>query len=45
MVLDELIAPVEAENRNNSINVYRRQKEKRLLDSLIEDKSRETVAE
>lgn len=31
MVLDELIAQVEAENRNNPVNVYRRKKGKRLL--------------
>ncbi len=28
MILDELIAQVEAENRNNPINVYRREKAK-----------------
>lgn len=35
MVLDELIAQVEAENRNNSVNVYRREKG-RLLESLMQ---------
>ena len=33
MILDELIAQVEAENRNNLINVYRREKG-RLLENL-----------
>lgn len=36
MVLDELIAQVEAENRNNPVNVYRREKGKRLLESLMQ---------
>jgi alpha-D-ribose 1-methylphosphonate 5-triphosphate synthase subunit PhnL len=40
MLLDELIAQVEAENRNNPINVYRREKGKRLLESLIQEKSK-----
>ena len=39
MLLDELIAQVEAENRNNPINVYRREKGKRLLESLMQEKS------
>ena len=43
MLLDELIAQVEAENRNNPINVYRREKGKRLLESLIQEKSKEIV--
>lgn len=38
MLLDELIAQVEAENRNNPLNVYRREKGKRLLESLDEGK-------
>lgn len=41
MLLDELIAQVEAENRNNPINVYRREKGKRLLESLMQEKSKE----
>lgn len=41
MILDELIAQVEAENRNNPINVYRREKGKRLLDNLMQQKSEE----
>ena len=41
MVLDELIASVEAENRNNPMNVYRREKGKRLLQSLMQEKGRE----
>ena len=40
MLLDELIAQVEAENRNNPINVYRREKGKRLLESLMQEKSK-----
>lgn len=32
MVLDELIAQVEAENRNNLLNVYRRNRGQRLLE-------------
>lgn len=35
-VLDELIAQVEAKNRNNPINVHRREKGKRLLKSLMQ---------
>ena len=42
MVLDELIAQVEAENRNNPVNVYRREKGKRLLESLMQEKSKES---
>lgn len=45
MVLDELIAQVEAENRNNPINVYRREKGKRLLDSLMQEKAKEKAGE
>ena len=41
MVLDELIASVEAENRNNPMNVYRREKGKRLLQSLMQEKDQE----
>lgn len=41
MILDELIAQVEAENRNNPINVYRREKGKRLLENLMQQKSEE----
>ena len=41
MVLDELIAQVEAENRNNRINVYRREQGKRLLESLIQAQAKE----
>lgn len=41
MILDELIAQVEAENRNNPMNVYRREKGKRLLQSLMQEKGRE----
>jgi hypothetical protein len=41
MVLDELIAQVEAENRNNPLNVYRRNRGKRLLESLKQEKSQE----
>ena len=32
MLLDELIAQVEAENRNNLLNVYRRNRGQRLLE-------------
>ena len=42
MVLDELIAQVEAENRNNPINVYRRKKGKRLLENLMQQNSGES---
>jgi alpha-D-ribose 1-methylphosphonate 5-triphosphate synthase subunit PhnL len=42
MVLDELIAQVEAENRDNPINVYRREKGKRLLENLMQQKSEES---
>ena len=42
MILDELIAQVEAENRNNPINVYRREKGKRLLENLMQQKSEES---
>lgn len=45
MVLDELIAQVEAENRNNPINVYRREKGKRLLESLVQEKAEEKGGE
>ena len=34
MVLDELIAKVEAENRHSSVDIYRRERRKRLLASL-----------
>ena len=34
MVLDELIAKVEAENRHNFVSVYRQERGKRLLASL-----------
>ena len=37
MVLDELIAKVEAKNRHSSVNVYRRERGKRLLASLEEE--------
>ena len=37
MVLDELIAKVEAENRHSSVNVYRRERGKRLLASLEQE--------
>ncbi|MDZ4873544.1 MAG: hypothetical protein CLLPBCKN_002940 [Chroococcidiopsis cubana SAG 39.79] len=36
MLLDELIAQVEAENRNNPINVYRRGKGNILLEELLQ---------
>ncbi len=39
MVLDELIAQVEAENRKNPINVYRREKGTQLLESLMQQKT------
>lgn len=42
MVLDELIAQVEAENRKNPINIYRREKGKRLLEELMQQKSEES---
>lgn len=45
MVLDQLIAQVEAENRNNPINVYRREKGKRLLESLMQEKAKEKGGE
>ncbi len=45
MLLDELIAQVEAENRNNPINVYRREKGKRLLESLMQEKAKEKAGE
>lgn len=45
MVLDELIAQVEAENRHNPVNVYRREKGKRLLKSLMQEKLGEKVGE
>jgi hypothetical protein len=45
MVLDELIAQVEAENRNNPFNVYRREKGKRLLESLMQEKAKEKGGE
>ena len=41
MVLDELIAQVEAENRKNLINLYRREKGKRLLESLMQEQAKE----
>ena len=44
-VLDELIAQVETENRNNPINVYRREKGKRLLESLMQEKVKEQGGE
>jgi alpha-D-ribose 1-methylphosphonate 5-triphosphate synthase subunit PhnL len=37
MMLDELIAQVEAQNRQNSINVYRQKQGKRLLTSLQQE--------
>ena len=40
MVLEELIAELEAENRNNPMNVYRREKGKRLIESLMQEKSK-----
>ncbi len=45
MVLDELIAQAEAENRHNPINVYRREKGERLLKSLMQEKAKEKVGE
>lgn len=45
MILDELIAQVEAENRNNPFNVYRREKGKRLLESLMQEKAKEKGGE
>lgn len=45
MILDELIAQVEAENRNNPFNVYRREKGKRLLESLMQEKAKEKAGE
>lgn len=39
MLLDELIAQVEAENRNHPMNVYRREKGKRLIAELTKQKS------
>ncbi|MBD2305502.1 hypothetical protein H6G17_08240 [Chroococcidiopsis sp. FACHB-1243] len=41
MLLDELIAQVEAENRNNPINVYRREKGKLLLKELLQKQTEE----
>jgi hypothetical protein len=37
MVLDELIARVEAQNRQNPINAYRQKQGKRLLTSLQQE--------
>jgi hypothetical protein len=37
MVLDELIAQVEAQNRQNPINVYRQKQGKRLLTYLQQE--------
>lgn len=37
MVLDELIAQVESQNRQNPINVYRQKQGKRLLTSLQQE--------
>lgn len=37
MVLDELIAKVEAQNRQNPISIYRQQQGKRLLTSLQQE--------
>ena len=45
MILDELIAQVEAENRTNPFNVYRREKGKRLLESLMQEKAKEKGGE
>ena len=45
MILDELIAQVEAENRNNPFNVYRREKGKRLVESLMQEKAKEKGGE
>ncbi len=41
MILDELIAELEAQNRNNPLNVRRREKGKRSISSLMEEKSKE----
>lgn len=45
MILDELIAQVEAENRNNPFNVYQREKGKRLVESLMQEKAKEKAKE
>ena len=45
MILDEFIAQVEAENRNNPFNVYRREKGKRLVESLMQEKAKEKMKE
>jgi hypothetical protein len=37
MVLDELIARVESQNRQNSINIYRQKQGQRLLTSLQQE--------
>lgn len=37
----QLILCNEAENRNNPFNVYRREKGKRLLESLMQEKAKE----
>ena len=37
MVLDELIARVEAQNRQNRVSVYRQERGKRLLTSLQQE--------
>lgn len=44
MLLDELIAKLEADNRNNPINVYRRERGKRLLEALLQE-SQENATE
>ena len=41
LILDELIADVEAQNRNNPINLRRREKGKRLVESLIAEKAKQ----
>ena len=37
MILDELIAEVEAQNRQNLVSVYRREQGKRLIESLQQE--------
>ncbi|MDV2996476.1 MAG: hypothetical protein N4J56_006130 [Chroococcidiopsis sp. SAG 2025] len=41
MLLDELIAQVEAANRNNPINIHRREKGKLLLEELLQKQTEE----
>lgn len=41
MLLDELIAQLEAENRNHPINVYRRERGNRLLKEFLQKQAEE----